>query len=86
MMYRGYLIKPAKAKGMHGPESAWEVWVNDKLKGIFQTLKEAKDFVDVMTKGTLYRPARHHGLKKTEFDEYKKVMEGNGRDKNRGND
>lgn len=89
MIYRGYEIKQGKFDGFNADGQiiigveGWGVYRLGKLVRICDNLKEAKDFVEGQTQDVLYRPSNHRYGKKTEFDDYKKIMEGNGHDKNR---
>lgn len=79
MFYRGYDLLPYCDRSRVGDKyvsrSVWGVFQNGELVISVDTLKVAKERVEELTKGTLYRPRKHRAYKQTEFDEYKKVME-----------
>ena len=87
MIYRGYEIKQTHTvfskDGNLLSINGWGIFANGDFQGSVVTLKEAKDYVDEVTKDVLYRPRRHRAYKKSKYEKYKEIMEGNGHDKNR---
>ena len=75
MNYKGYEIRRGvKTKFSKNGEAieveAYGIYANGDYKGAVRTLDQARDYIDTMAKGTLYRPReRTHVIQVTNYDE-----------------
>lgn len=88
MTYKGYEIRnDAKTKFHKNGEvievEAWGIYRNGDFRGSAKTIDAAKDFIDEITRGTLYRPpiTTRKVRNDQEADRARSIMERNGKER-----
>lgn len=87
MNYKGYElrqgVKTILTKGDKTVEiEAWGIYRNGDFRGSAKTIDAAKDFIDEITRGTLYRPPITRVIKNDpEADRARSIMERNGKER-----
>ena len=78
MNYKGYEIRRVKTKLFKNGEvieiEAWGIYANGDFKGSVKTPEQARDYIDGLMRGTLYRPKETtHIVQRTDYHEFGKV-------------
>lgn len=88
MNYKGYElrqgVKTILTKGDETVEvEAWGIYRNGDFRGSAKTIDAAKDFIDEITRGTLYRPpiTTRKVRNDPEADRARSIMERNGKER-----
>lgn len=85
MTYKGYEIRPNIGTTFRKDDTVqivipcWGIFRNGDFKGSVKTADAAKAFIDDLTAESLYRPIEPRTkVKRSEFDEFKQLIESNG--------
>ena len=88
MNYKGYELRnDAKTifhkDGQNIEVQAWGIYANGDFRGSAKTIDAAKDFIDEITRGTLYRPpiTTRKVRNDPEADRARSIMERNGKER-----
>lgn len=88
MNYKGYEMRhDTKTKFHKNGEvievNAWGIYRNGDFRGSAKTIDAAKDFIDEITRGTLYRPpiTTRKVRNDPEADRARSIMERNGKER-----